>query len=127
MTVIAAPLRAPLRLTIHGRTIDCPRAGGRPAADCDACRYLQGTLLGSDPVVLCGYLEPRLAIVRPVSIGPSCLEQTRYEQARTSAAHSTANCASAQASAAPTTPARTGDAAEATDDAVIFYTDWPLD
>jgi hypothetical protein len=126
MTAIAPPF-APLRLTVHAATIDCPAAGERPPIDCDGCRYLQGTLLDSDPIVLCGYLELRLAIVRPLNYGPMSGERIRHEQPRTLAIDRTANCAAPKPSASPTTTARAAVDAGVTDDGLIFFSDWPFD
>jgi hypothetical protein len=127
MASTLAPARAPLRLPIHTtHIIDCPRAGDRPATDCDDCRYLQGTLGGGDPAVLCGYLEPRLAIIRRLPF-PQSLESRGpvHEQTRTSAAQRAAHAAATQASTVAATSAGAAGSPEAPAEALIFETDWP--
>lgn len=58
---------APLSLAVRNGVLDCPRRGRVRAGVCDRCRYLQGSLNGADPAILCGLHEPRLAIIRPIA------------------------------------------------------------
>jgi hypothetical protein len=128
MAMTVTPTSAPLTLSIRAGRIDCPRAGTRPAFDCDGCPYLQGTLAGNDSAVLCGFLEPRLAIIRPLPL-PEPIESRglTHEQTRTSAAQRAPQPTAAQAPTLASTAARTGGAQEAPPESLIFYIDWPVE
>jgi hypothetical protein len=59
----------PAHLLVRGGEITCPRSGRSSAGACRACGYFQGSLEGPDAAILCGYLEGRPAITRPLIFG----------------------------------------------------------
>jgi len=68
-SVLQRDNHAPLQLIVRDGTVGCPRHGRRPATACQVCRYCQGSVEARDPLILCGYFEPRLAITRPLIFG----------------------------------------------------------